>query len=465
MRKYAKFILIAAGLILLVYLFAVLGLNIYLQSDGLQRRVRAAAEAAAGSPVQMAGTHYTPWSGFSVTGITVNGDAPAGQPPFLQAAKVSFRFSLLSLLQGKLFISEVVVAGPSLSVFGGRPEPVPGPADQTPQPEVASRPAAGVEITVPAPSPPPAAVEVGRVRIVNGTANVYDSKGALALTLTGVEIAAHVLPNRGVAGTFFVAETSVGAYVHPGDVKGTFVWKGGHLTIPDLHAAWAGGQLTGTVEVNPDGRFTVATSAEGILIKKLAEDAGISGDGSRGSLFAKGNLQGVAGKPETFTGRVDISLQQARFQPLDLIRQIGDLMGIQELQMFELKTAEAWFNIHDKKVSVESLVLESANLVIDAKGPVNFDGKMKLQARLHLNEKLRKDLGALLGGNFKESEREGCQQMPFSISGTVSRPKTDLLDKLTGFHIGEDVGGLIKNLFRSLPQTPKDDSQKKPGGG
>ena len=129
------------------------------------------------------------------------------------------------------------------------------------------------------------------------------------------------------------------------------------------------------------------------MIKKLAEDAGINGDGSCGSLFAKGNLHGISGKPETFTGRVEMSLQQARFQPLDFIRQIGELMNIQELQMFELKTAEAVLNIHDKKVAVDTLVLESKNLVMDAKGPVGFDGKMKLQAHLHLNERLRTELG------------------------------------------------------------------------
>ncbi|MEI6494148.1 MAG: hypothetical protein WCO94_16505, partial [Verrucomicrobiota bacterium] len=181
--------------------------------------------------------------------------------------------------------------------------------------------------------------------------------------------------------------------------------------------------------------------------------------------FSKGRLSGVSGKPETFAGRVDVSLREARFQPLDFIRQIGDLMNIQELRMFELKTAEAGLNIHDKKVTVETLVLESENLVLDATGPVGFDGKMKLQARLHLNERLRKDLAGLLSNNFKESERAGYQLMPFSITGTVSRPKTDLLDKLTGFHIGDDVGGLLKNLFRALPQKPKAESEKQPGGG
>ena len=475
MRKYAKYILIAAGLFLLVYFLAILGLNIYLQSEGLQKRIQVAAESAAGSPVRIHGTHYTPWSGFSINGISISGTSLPGQPPLLEATSVSFRFSLLSLLQGKLLVSEVVVMDPSFVSLGAQPRPSPGPGEpeptppSTPRTEVANQPATGVEISVPTPAPPPSQppspVEVKRVRIANGKASYFDSKGALALTLAGVEVSCEVMPDRSVAGTFLIAETTVGAFVHPSDVKGTFLWKNGRLTIPDLRAAWAGGQLTGTLEIGPDRGFSVIAAAEGILIKKLAEDAGINGDGSRGSLFSKGTLHGISGKPETFVGRVDVSLQQARFQPLDLIRQIGDLMGIQELQMLELKTAEAGFNIHDKKVSVEAVVLESENLVIDAKGPVGFDGKMKLQARLHLNERLRKDLAGFLGDNFKESERAGYQQMPFSITGTVSRPKTDLLDKLTGFRIGQDVGGLIKNLFRALPQKPKDEAQKKPGGG
>lgn len=480
MRKFAKYILIAAGLALAVYVLAILGLNIYLQSEGLQKRIQTAAESAAGSPVRITGTHYTPWSGFSITGVSVRGKSGDGQPPFLAATSVSFRFSVLALLQGRLVVSEVVVANPFLVAHSGGPAPAPespAPAVQipepgptpTPLPETSDQQPSGVVITVPdpgpQPSPTPAPVEVDRIRITNGQAQVYDSKGALAITLTGVEVSGAIAPDRSAAGTFEVAETGVGAYVHPGHFKGTFTWKDGRLVIPDLRADWAGGQLTGRLEVGPDKEISITGAAEGILIKKLADDAGINGDGSRGSLFSKGTFHGYAGKPETFTGRVDVSLQQARFQPLDVIRQIGVLMGIQELQMLELKTAEAAFNIRDKKVTADSIVLESENLVMDAKGPIGFDGKLKLQARLHLNERLRKDLAGLLGNNFKESERPGYQQMPFSITGTVSRPKSDLLDRLTGFRIGQDVGGLLKNLFRAPPPKPKAESNKEPGGG
>lgn len=466
MRRFAKYILIAAGILLLVYVLAALGLNIYLQSEGLQERIRAAAESAAGSPVRIHGTHYAPWSGFTISGVSVSGQGPAGHPPMLEAGSVSFRFDFLSLLRGRLVVSEVGITNPVL--LARHPEPIPEPEKPAPGP---TPPPGGVEISVvepPAPrgrTAPP--VEVKRVRITNGTAQFFDSKGALAVTLTGVEVTGNISPDRSVAGDFRVAETSVGAFVHPGRVKGTFIWKDGGLDIPDLQAEWAGGKLTGTLAIDPEKGFAIEATAEGILIKKLAEEAGINGEGSRGSLFSKGTLQGVGGKPETFTGRVDVSLQQARFQPLDFIRKIGELMNIQELQMLELKTAEAVFLVHNRKVVTDTIVLESENLVIDAKGPTSFDGKMKLQARLHLNERLRKDLAGLLGNNFKESERPGYQQMPFSITGTVSRPKTDILDKLTGFRIGEDLGGILKNLFKAPPEKKPEDppAGKEPGGG
>jgi hypothetical protein len=44
--------------------------------------------------------------------------------------------------------------------------------------------------------------------------------------------------------------------------------------------------------------------------------------------------------------------------------------------------------------------------------------------------------------------------MPFSITGSLARPKSDLLDKMVGLRIGQDVGGLLKNLLRT-PQKPK----------
>ena len=473
MCKFAKYFLIAAGMLLFVYLLAILGLNIYLQSEGLQKRIVAAAGAAAGCPVRIQGTHYTPWSGFSVTGISLQGASMPGQPPLVEAASVSFRFAFLSLFQGKLVVSDVLIMDPSVESLRAAPAPASTPGSTPPislpveTVEKVERPPVTAEITVPQPpavSPPPRMeVEVKQVRVVNGKARFLDSNGALISSLGSVEVTGEILPDRSVSGTFRISETSAGNVAHPSHVKGTFTWRSGKLVIPRFQADWAGGKLTGSVEVGPEKEISITAAADGILVKKLAGDAGLSAEGSRGSLFSKGNLHGFAGRPETFTGKVDVSLKEARFQPLDFIRQIGELLNIQELQMLELKTAEATFSIHDKKVNADTVVLESENLVMDAKGPIGFDGKIKLQARLLLNEQLRKDLSGLLANNFKDSERPGYQQIPFSVTGTVSRPKTDLLDKLTGFRLGQDVGGLLKNLFKAPPPKPKTEATKEPG--
>ena len=281
MRKFAKYILIAAGLVLSVYVLAILGLNIYLQSEGLQKRIQTAAEAAAGSPVRITGTNYTPWSGFSITGISVCGTSGAGQPPFLAATSVSFRFSVLALLQGKLVVSEVVVANPFLVARPDEPPPAPktrvtaaNPPPSTPLPEAPDHQPSEVVITVPEPatltSPTPPMVEVNSLRVTNGQAQFYDSKGALAITLAGVEVSGELLPDRSAAGTFSIADTQVGAFVHPSHVRGTFTWKNGRLVIPDLQADWAGGQLTGRLEIGQDKEISISAAAEGILIKKLA---------------------------------------------------------------------------------------------------------------------------------------------------------------------------------------------------
>jgi len=458
-RKFAKPILITAGILLFVYVLAVLGLNIYLQSQGLQARICSAASVAVGKPVSIQGAHYTPWSGFTVNGIMVPQLQATGAPPEFEAESINFRFAFFQLLRGKLMVKEVLVNSPvllSISVprenLAGRVEAPPGAATPAAPTAPAAPSRGGVEITVPQPRQdhPPAAplMEVRRVKIKNGRSQVFDSKGGCLFDLNGIEAAVDVMPDGKLAGKFLVGETSVGTSIHPRGISGTFSFLKGRLEIPDIRGTWADGQITGTFELDPALGFSTTASVDGVLVKKLADDAGISADGARGSLFARGSLRGLPGAPESYSGKVDANLQEARLQPLDFIRQIGDLMNIQELQMLELKTAEGRFVIRDQQVVVEKLILESANLFLEGTGPVGFDGKMKLRSRLHLNEKLRRDLGGLLSDNFEDSDRAGYRFVPFSVTGSVSRPKTDLLDKLTGFRIGQDIGGLLKNLFQ-----------------
>jgi hypothetical protein len=140
--------------------------------------------------------------------------------------------------------------------------------------------------------------------------------------------------------------------------------------------------------------------------------------------------------------------------------QIGDLLGVDELKMLELKQADANVTIRDGKVIVDKMSVASNNFIVDATGESGFNGALSLAARFHVNEKIRKESRGLIGGNFEPSEWDGYTHMPFRISGTLARPKTDLLDKLVGTRISQDLGGFINSFLRPIQGQKKKKSSK-----
>ena len=63
----------------------------------------------------------------------------------------------------------------------------------------------------------------------------------------------------------------------------------------------------------------------------------------------------------------------------------------------------------------------------------------------------------VLGESLVDSEDPEYRQIPFSVTGRIDNPKTDLLDKLIGAKVGHDVGGLLVNILRSsVPQKSED---------
>jgi len=454
-QKFSKPILIACGSFAGLCALALLGINLYLQSKEVQSRIQEAASRATGMPLRIQGTSFTPWSGVSVSGITVSQNN-GKSAPLLDVGSVSVGFRFLPLLSGKIVISDVLLIDPLITSVQ-RPDGTWEPPQRYKAADLPAAPA-GAEIKTPQAAAPRQtavrqSVDIERLRIRNGRSLFYDSKGNLVMALEEISLGARVPAEGPATGYFKIHKTSFGSAIHPSLLTGHFSWAEGKLDIPDLAAKWADGVLTGSFHLDPlpANRFTATIAADHVALKKLAEEAGINGDGKKGSLFLKGQITGTPGREDSFSGHAEIHLQNARLQPLDFIRQIGDLLQVEELQMLQLKTAEAAFTIRDSKVLADKIVLQSENLIIDAEGLTSFEGKLNLKARLHVNEKLRRESHGLIGNNFEPSDREGYTQMPFTITGTLSRPKTDLLDKLVGIRIGQDIGGLLKNLFRAAP--------------
>lgn len=466
MHPIAKPILIGVAGLLILWAAAILFLNIYLQSEAVQTRLRDTISREVGAPAQIRQTYYTPWSGLTISGLTIPG--PSGfKFPILEVQKIHLRLDLFALAQGQLVVKSLSFLSPTLAIRQAEPQaepPEPVPANESPV--LTALPsdhlpgdASGLVQTQLPSSPlkprqqmPPAQIQSFHVQ--NGRAAFFNTKGKKILQIEGVFVSAGHHVKKQFKGSYRIARAAFWDSINSRDFSGTFEWDSGHLSLPDIQATLADGPLTGQLEWLPDNSFGFTAQVANASLQKLIADSGVNANSTQGLLNAKIALEGIAGKPESFNGTVEVNLLEARMEPIELIRQLGELLRVDELRMLALKNAEAVFSIRDSRVTVEELQLTSDNLMIDATGTAGFNGDLDMSARLHVNDKLRKETHGLLGKNFQPSETEGYRHMPFSITGSLNRPKSDLLDKMVGLRIGQDVGGLLKNLLRT-PQKQK----------
>lgn len=478
MSSFAKPILIVPGALAAVYVLAVLVVNIYLQSAEVQTRIRNAASDAAGLPARIDHTYYAPWSGFTISGITLP-PAPGSEEPLLAIRSVKIDLGLKELLAGRVLLEKVTIVGPSFTAIQKAgaplippppvevvpPDPtVPAPTATPPEP-----PAAGTTPTPPAPSPtatpppPPAPprVTLSEIVVSDGTVRILDDNLDPVTELLGIKASATIENPTSAHGSFRIAKAAFAGFVRPTSITGDIAWTPANVEVSGIKADWADGRLGGAIALAsiPEPHFTAQLEASDVSLAKVAADAGIDPEGVEGSFHASVNLAGPPAEREAWRGGATARLADAVLQPAEIVSQIGGILGIEELRTLRLAKAETRLSVASGRVFVEELELASENLAMDARGSSDFNGVLDLDARLHLGEKIRRGPARLLGDQLRPSEdRPGYSHMPFRITGTIANPGTDLVEKLVGARITREVGGFLKGLFgkppRKEPETP-----------
>ncbi len=472
MIRPAKIIAALLCALVAVAVIALIGINLYLQSGDVQQRIRLATEDAVGAPVSVKSTLYTPWNGLTMSGLTV---PPWVQPApnMFEAAKFSLRFELMPIFNRRFVIREVNLDKPvfalrqredgawSTAPPKGAVQPAPiAPPVIAEIPAQPTTPGAPLEVDDSSrkitgrPVAMPYVVELRKLHVRNGTLLLIDNRGRPMVVLRDVQVTTDMKSMSSGSGQFSIAKMEFGEALKPRNLRGTFTFADGTLNVADILCDLAEGTISARLDVSgidgPPSNFDFALEAKALSIPALLVDATGEAVGASGTASGSLQLRGDPSRAESLSGRGLVELDNARMQPVDFIRQIGMMMRIDELQMLDLTEAGAEFSIANKKVLIERLLLRSDNLMITAEGPIRFDGKMDLDARLLLNEKLQRQLRPLLSDNFTASEDADFQQVTFSVKGRVSRPETNLVERMTGIQLGS-FGGLIRGLFK----TPK----------
>lgn len=495
MGNLRRAILVIIGVIVGLGAIALLGVNLYVQSQATQAKIQQEISQRIGTPVNIRQISVTPWSGLKLSGITIPQSASGQAADFLKAKTFQLRIRLSSLFSQRLVIKEVSLVSPEITWpqnsegrwrLPGRetqaeavPRSSPAVETQSSAPDSPPRPAAVASVT-PAIKPPkdsgPTSVprrepsfsispEIQRVNVRHGNFSFLDRSGALAANFQGVDFRSNVRGPSAIHGNAKVARISLRDRFYLDRLQSPFSYEPDVLELPKISAHAGGGEITGNFAMQPeseDSPFTAKVSFKDVQADQIVTDAGGPKEMVQGKLEGEFEGIGKAADPNTLTGSGEISLRNGQVRQYSLLVALGQLLQIEELTQLQLEQAQAKYHVTPGLVTVDQLVLKSPNIRLSATGTITFNGKLKLESQLAINEKVRGQLFKMMRENFKPIDEPGYYALDFHVGGTVDRPKTNLVDRMVGRNLKDLVdgffgGGKQKKKKREAEASPAEE--------
>ena len=182
-------------------------------------------------------------------------------------------------------------------------------------------------------------------------------------------------------------------------------------------------------------------------------DAGGPKDVVQGKIEGSFEAAAKSADAAALTGKGEISLRDGKLQQYSLLVALGQILQIEELTQLQLQQAEAKYHLNPGVATVDELVLRSPNIRVSATGTINFNGKLRLESQLAINDKVRSQLFSPIRDNFQPISEPGYSAVDFHIGGTIERPKTNLMERVVGRDLKDFVSGLLGG--RNKPDRPK----------
>lgn len=475
--------MIAVGVALALVVAIVFGVNLYIQSPGVQARIQEEISRALRVPLKITNTSVTPWSDLRITGITI----PNGGTNLLEAASFNARYRLLPVLGGKLIIYNMSVESPKLIW----PQNAEGKWELPKPAQAAAKSATATTATTPAAAPEPPAhapepvtkepkakkksgfqVVVEGFEIRHGHVELLDTAGRPIATFSDVNMTYTTLMPERLEGTASIGRIVWAQTVAFENVHTPFNYTPEVVDLPQISGSIGGGPFRGSFNLRPaelKTPFSLGLKFEQVDLARVAADASWGEGHASGTLSGTMNLAGSYPQFSRGEGALQLTLQNGRFHEFSYFEMIGQALQIKQLSDLKLKESTATARIADEKLHVENLTIDAADLQLTAKGVARFDGKLQFAARLNAQNALIKQLPGLVRDNFAVGEGD-TRYIDFNITGRAAKPKTDLLDKIVGQKLESQFDELVNGLFgmkkkkdddKKAPEKSKDDKKKK----
>jgi AsmA-like C-terminal region/AsmA family len=491
-KKLRRIALFALGAVIALGAIVLLGVNLYVQSQGTQAKIQQELSQRLGVPLKIRQMSVTPWGGLELSGITIAQNPGAGRGHFLEARTFRLRVRFLSLFSHRLVIKEVSLVNPKVvwpqdangkwRLPGARQEEARAsePEIDVARSPISTGPTAGAPITPGTEGALPNAgasaqerqenrlaggtpqlreaigPEVQRVDIKNGNFSFLDRQLRLLGKFSGVDFRTNIRSGSTFRGDAKVAKISFLDRFFLKQLESPLRYEPDVLELSKMSARAAGGNVTGYFAMQPeaeDSPFTARVKFGDVLADQIVTDAGGPKGIVQGKLEGNFEASGKTAYPDALLGRGEIFLREGRVQQYSLLVLVGQILQIEELRELDLEQAAAKYHVSSGLITIDELILRTPNIRLSASGAITFDGDLKLDSQLAINDKIRSQLFKAIRQNFQPSNEPGYYALDFKVGGTIDRPSTNLMDRL----VGRDVGNIMNSLFGS----GKTDRQKK----
>lgn len=485
MQKLGRLVLILIGGLSILGAVVLLAVNLYVQSQGTQARIQRELRQRFGANLNIGRISVTPWNGLKLSGITIAQGAAGGN--FLEAENFGLRIAFLSLFSKRLVFKEVSLVRPKV-VWPQNADGKWRLPDLRSEPRAEGKPAgaaAGVETPSPQaekengpvgfstqPLPPPVmppekktksptefASEIHKISLIDGTFRFLDRSNNPVANFEGVGFRASVSSASALHGNARVAKVSLRDRFFLQQFKSPVRYDDNGLDLSQVSAHTGGGDIKARFSIQPEtaeSPFHVEMKFRNVEADQIIMEAGGPGGTLQGKLEGTLTADGKTTDPDALAGTGEVTLHNGQLRQYSLLVALGQIFQIEELTQLHLEQANAKYRLAPGVVNIDELVLRSANIRLSATGTVTFRGKLHLNSRLAIDEKVRGQLFKPLRANFQPTDEPGYSAVDFEIGGTLDRPKTNLLEKV--------VGRDLKDLVNSWLGGGKSEKPKKKKG-
>ena len=473
MQKLGRLILIFVGGLLILGAVALLAVNLYVQSAGTQARIQRELRQRFGANLNIGRVSVTPWSGVKLSGITIAQGAEGGGN-FLEAENFALRIAFLSLFSNRLVFKEVSLVRPNVvwpqnaagkwrlpdlrtERHAEKKHVEPSPAAASPpqrQPVEPSQPEPEPTLEKPLPAPVQEklrsageyASEIHKISLVDGNFRFLDRSNGLVANFEGVGFRASLSNAAALHGNAKVAKVSLRDRFFLQQFKSQVRYDAEGLNLGQISARTGGGEIFGKFSIQPEtdeSPFHVEMKFRSVEADRIIGEAGGPSGMLQGKLEGTLQAEGRTTDADALTGTGEVVLHDGQVRQYDLLVALGQIFQIEELTQLHLEQAEAKYHLSPGVVNVDQLNLRSTNIRLAATGTINFRGKLHLNARLAINEKIRGQLFKPLRAKFQPTDDPAYSAVDFEVTGSLERPKTNLLEKV----VGRDLKDLVNSFF------------------